>query len=70
MIGGVRRLTRPLSPQSVRWYVSQLEQTVISACSSLGVVATTSPHTGVWVGDNKICAIGRYTPPPPPQSPT
>ncbi|RVE65309.1 hypothetical protein OJAV_G00134780 [Oryzias javanicus] len=44
--------------KSVRWYVSQLEQTVISACSSLGVVATTSPHTGVWVGDNKICAIG------------
>uniref|UniRef100_A0A3P9HUP5 Octanoyl-[acyl-carrier-protein]:protein N-octanoyltransferase LIPT2, mitochondrial n=1 Tax=Oryzias latipes TaxID=8090 RepID=A0A3P9HUP5_ORYLA len=44
--------------KSVRWYVAQLEKTVISACGSLGVTATTSPHTGVWVGDNKICAVG------------
>ncbi|XP_061578220.1 putative lipoyltransferase 2, mitochondrial [Cololabis saira] len=44
--------------KSVRWYVSQLEQTVISLCSRFGVEASTSPHTGVWVGDNKICAIG------------
>ncbi|KAL6104891.1 lipt2 [Pungitius sinensis] len=44
--------------KSVRWYVSQLEQTVISACGRLGVAASSSPLTGVWVGDNKICAIG------------
>uniref|UniRef100_A0A3Q2Z3H2 Octanoyl-[acyl-carrier-protein]:protein N-octanoyltransferase LIPT2, mitochondrial n=2 Tax=Hippocampus comes TaxID=109280 RepID=A0A3Q2Z3H2_HIPCM len=44
--------------KSVRWYVSQLEQTAISACAGLGVEASASPHTGVWVGDNKICAIG------------
>ncbi|XP_077398265.1 octanoyl-[acyl-carrier-protein]:protein N-octanoyltransferase LIPT2, mitochondrial [Festucalex cinctus] len=44
--------------KSVRWYVSQLEQTAILACASLGVEASTSPHTGVWVGDNKICAMG------------
>uniref|UniRef100_A0A3B3IDJ5 Octanoyl-[acyl-carrier-protein]:protein N-octanoyltransferase LIPT2, mitochondrial n=1 Tax=Oryzias latipes TaxID=8090 RepID=A0A3B3IDJ5_ORYLA len=44
--------------KSVRWYVAQLEKTVVSACGSLGVTATTSPHTGVWVGDNKICAMG------------
>ncbi|XP_049582006.1 octanoyl-[acyl-carrier-protein]:protein N-octanoyltransferase LIPT2, mitochondrial [Syngnathus scovelli] len=44
--------------KSVRWYVSQLEQTAISACASMGVEASVAPHTGVWVGDNKICAIG------------
>ncbi|CAN9511226.1 unnamed protein product [Ophioblennius macclurei] len=44
--------------KSVRWYVSQLELTVISACSRFGITASTSPHTGVWVGDNKVCAIG------------
>ncbi|XP_068440656.1 octanoyl-[acyl-carrier-protein]:protein N-octanoyltransferase LIPT2, mitochondrial [Clinocottus analis] len=44
--------------KSVRWYVSELERTVISVCSRFGVVASTSPHTGVWVADNKICAIG------------
>lgn len=47
-----------LFSQSVRWYVDQLEQTVIALCSRFGIRATTSPHTGVWVGDNKICAIG------------
>uniref|UniRef100_A0A3Q2R0K8 Octanoyl-[acyl-carrier-protein]:protein N-octanoyltransferase LIPT2, mitochondrial n=1 Tax=Fundulus heteroclitus TaxID=8078 RepID=A0A3Q2R0K8_FUNHE len=49
-LGGFRK--------GVRWYVGQLEKTVISLCSRLGVEAATSPHTGVWVGDNKICAIG------------
>ncbi|XP_061733789.1 putative lipoyltransferase 2, mitochondrial isoform X2 [Nerophis ophidion] len=44
--------------KSVRWYVSQLEETVISACRRFHVEASRSPHTGVWVGDNKICAIG------------
>ncbi|XP_023817427.1 putative lipoyltransferase 2, mitochondrial isoform X1 [Oryzias latipes] len=54
--------------KSVRWYVAQLEKTVVSACGSLGVTATTSPHTGVWVGDNKICAMGTYAPAPPPSA--
>ncbi|XP_032400880.1 octanoyl-[acyl-carrier-protein]:protein N-octanoyltransferase LIPT2, mitochondrial [Xiphophorus hellerii] len=44
--------------KSVRWYVGQLEKTVIALCGRFGVEAATSPHTGVWVGDNKICAIG------------
>lgn len=44
--------------QSVRWYVSQLEKTVIAVCRRFGIEASTSPHTGVWVGENKICAIG------------
>ncbi|KAK5618808.1 putative lipoyltransferase 2, mitochondrial [Crenichthys baileyi] len=44
--------------KSVRWYVSQLEKTIITLCGRFGVEAASSPHTGVWVGDNKICAIG------------
>ncbi|PSN37421.1 putative lipoyltransferase 2 [Blattella germanica] len=43
---------------SVRWYVSKIEETVIDVCKELGIEAETSPHTGVWVGDSKICAIG------------
>ncbi|XP_056139593.1 putative lipoyltransferase 2, mitochondrial [Lampris incognitus] len=44
--------------RSVRWYVQQLEELVIRLCGRFGIRACTSPHTGVWVGDNKICAIG------------
>lgn len=44
--------------KSVRWYVSQLEQTIIALCNRFAIDATTSPHTGVWVRDKKICAIG------------
>lgn len=47
-----------LFSQSVRWYVGELEKTVIQLCSRFHIKASTSPHTGVWVGDNKICAIG------------
>ncbi|XP_037072163.1 putative lipoyltransferase 2, mitochondrial [Pollicipes pollicipes] len=39
-------------------YVHLLEEVVIEACGRMGVAAGTSPHTGVWVGDNKICAMG------------
>ncbi|XP_071758804.2 octanoyl-[acyl-carrier-protein]:protein N-octanoyltransferase LIPT2, mitochondrial [Centroberyx gerrardi] len=44
--------------KSLHWYVGELEQTVISVCSRFGIEASTTRHTGVWVGDNKICAIG------------
>uniref|UniRef100_A0A4W5LHQ9 Octanoyl-[acyl-carrier-protein]:protein N-octanoyltransferase LIPT2, mitochondrial n=1 Tax=Hucho hucho TaxID=62062 RepID=A0A4W5LHQ9_9TELE len=44
--------------KSVRWYVCELERTVINLCRKYGIKAATSPNTGVWVGDNKICAIG------------
>ncbi|XP_050985294.1 putative lipoyltransferase 2, mitochondrial isoform X2 [Labeo rohita] len=44
--------------KSVRWYVCELEKTVINMCSKFGIEATTSPDTGVWVSNNKICAIG------------
>ena len=42
----------------MRWYIHTLEQTVIDVCSSKGLSAERSPHTGVWIGDNKICAMG------------
>ncbi|KAK7074924.1 putative lipoyltransferase 2, mitochondrial [Halocaridina rubra] len=42
----------------IKWYVCALEKTVIRTCHSFGVSASTSPHTGVWVGDNKVCAVG------------
>ncbi|XP_033638229.1 putative lipoyltransferase 2, mitochondrial [Asterias rubens] len=44
--------------KSVRWYISQLERTVIHTCQELGVKAGTSCDTGVWVKDNKLAAIG------------
>ncbi|KAM4566468.1 octanoyl-[acyl-carrier-protein]:protein N-octanoyltransferase LIPT2, mitochondrial isoform 1-T4 [Odontesthes bonariensis] len=44
--------------KSVRWYVDQLEKTIITLCGGFSIQASKSPHTGVWVGDNKICAIG------------
>lgn len=34
---------------SVRWYVSNMEQTIIDMCQKLDLKAETSPHTGVWV---------------------
>ncbi|KAJ0181102.1 hypothetical protein K1T71_003187 [Dendrolimus kikuchii] len=43
---------------SVKWYVNSLEETVIKVCDDLGIKANRSPHTGVWVDDNKIAAIG------------
>jgi len=46
--------------KSVRWYVCELERTVIKMCSKFGIDASSSPDTGVWVGNNKICAIGKY----------
>ncbi|XP_034024598.1 putative lipoyltransferase 2, mitochondrial [Thalassophryne amazonica] len=44
--------------KSVRWYVGELEKMIISVCAGFGIEASSSPHTGVWVGENKICAIG------------
>ncbi|XP_054736364.1 putative lipoyltransferase 2, mitochondrial [Anastrepha obliqua] len=43
----------------MRWYVATLEETVIATCRKMGVLqATTTSDTGIWVGNNKICAIG------------
>ncbi|XP_014357878.2 putative lipoyltransferase 2, mitochondrial [Papilio machaon] len=43
---------------SVKWYVKSLEETVIQLCEELGLEASRSPYTGVWIGDNKVAAIG------------
>ncbi|KAI4459120.1 octanoyltransferase [Holotrichia oblita] len=43
---------------SMKWYICHIEKTVIDVCTKFGLKANTSPHTGVWIGDNKICAIG------------
>ncbi|KAK7090949.1 octanoyl-[acyl-carrier-protein]:protein N-octanoyltransferase LIPT2, mitochondrial-like [Littorina saxatilis] len=43
---------------SMRWYISKLESTVINTCHRFNIDARTSEHTGVWVGDRKIAAIG------------
>jgi len=42
----------------MKWYVWTLEQMVIDLIQEWGVVGTRSPHTGVWVGNKKICAMG------------
>ncbi|XP_063373137.1 octanoyl-[acyl-carrier-protein]:protein N-octanoyltransferase LIPT2, mitochondrial [Cydia amplana] len=43
---------------SVKWYVTNLEETVINVCSELGLTGKRSPYTGVWINDNKVAAIG------------
>jgi len=45
----------------MRWYVNTLEQVVIRTISAYGLEGSRSPHTGVWVGDNKICAMGVHS---------
>ncbi|XP_017768144.1 PREDICTED: putative lipoyltransferase 2, mitochondrial [Nicrophorus vespilloides] len=44
--------------ESMRWYVCHIEKTIIDLCRKFSLDASTSPHTGVWIGDNKVCAIG------------
>ncbi|XP_054003206.1 putative lipoyltransferase 2, mitochondrial [Hylaeus anthracinus] len=43
---------------SVKWYVCQIEKMIIRLCAEYGIKGKTSPETGVWVNDRKICAIG------------
>lgn len=43
---------------SVRWYVSSLEKAIIATCEKFDLKAYSSPYTGVWVNDRKICAMG------------
>jgi len=50
--------SRRKSLLGMKWYVSTLEQLVIDLIKEWGLVGTRSPHTGVWVGNNKICAMG------------
>ena len=43
---------------NVRCYVSLIEKTIIRLCAEFGLKGETSPDTGVWIEDRKICAIG------------
>lgn len=42
---------------SIRWYVEHIEETVIHLCKRLNLEAQTSPHTGVWINDNKVIIV-------------
>jgi lipoyl(octanoyl) transferase len=43
----------------LHWYLRQLEATVIAAAGTWGVRASRiNGYTGVWAGNEKICAIG------------
>nr|XP_032827922.1 putative lipoyltransferase 2, mitochondrial isoform X1 [Petromyzon marinus] len=54
--------------RSLRWYVCQLERVAADACRDLGVPAHShEQHTGVWVGERKICAIGERNAPSRPR---
>lgn len=46
-------------PDAAR-YLRRLEQVVIRACADLGITLHRRPdvQTGVWAGDDKVCAIG------------
>lgn len=40
-------------------YLRRLEEAILRACADLGVpVGRSEDHTGVWAGDQKLCAIG------------
>jgi lipoate-protein ligase B len=57
MIYPVMNLNR--HQRSLRWYVTSLEEVVIRALSTLGIRGERSHvNNGVWVGDNKIAAVG------------
>jgi len=50
-LGGYRR--------DVGWYVSTLAQALVTVLAGLGIAAAYEPATpGVWVGDEKIAALG------------
>ncbi|TRY63914.1 hypothetical protein TCAL_05595 [Tigriopus californicus] len=42
----------------MKWYIHELEQVVIDTCAHYDLAAGRSPHTGVWIGEKKICAMG------------
>lgn len=45
--------------RSARNYVTSLEEVIIRVCDEYGLKAERNPiNAGVWIGDNKICAIG------------
>jgi len=49
------------SALGMKWYVNTLEEVVIQTCDEFQLRGTRSPHTGVWLGDNKVCAMGVHS---------
>lgn len=43
---------------TMRTYIKTLENSVIDMCNILDLNAYTCEHTGVWINDKKVCAIG------------
>ncbi|CAG8536576.1 11254_t:CDS:2, partial [Diversispora eburnea] len=43
---------------SVRNYVCAIEHVIIKTCETFNINAQTTEHTGVWIDNEKICAIG------------
>lgn len=55
----ILNLAYPGLKKSMKWYLCKLEETVIRTCTdAFGIPAGRSPDTGVWVGNDKICAMG------------
>ncbi|KAL7644105.1 UNVERIFIED_CONTAM: hypothetical protein RMT77_004928 [Armadillidium vulgare] len=44
--------------KGIRWYVSALERTIIKCLHRFSINSQTSQDTGIWIGNDKICAIG------------
>lgn len=45
--------------QDIHWYLQQLEETIIITLKDMGMLAgRKNKYRGVWVGENKICAMG------------
>jgi lipoyl(octanoyl) transferase len=48
-----------LLKQDLHWWLRMIEEIVMAACAEIGLEPRRfPPHTGVWVGDRKLCAIG------------
>ena len=48
-----------LLKQDLHWWLRLIEEAVMTACQEIGLVTRRfPPHTGVWVDDRKLCAIG------------
>lgn len=44
----------------IKWFIQELEGSVISLCKDYNLTGYTTPHTGVWVNDKKVCAMGLH----------
>ncbi|KAL6958764.1 putative lipoyltransferase 2, mitochondrial [Sarracenia purpurea var. burkii] len=42
----------------VKWYIESLEKVIIDVCKHYNLTAYTTPDTGVWVNEKKVCAMG------------